>query len=38
MDIYNRDKKCLDNGWIKDCVKVKTKNISSNDTYKIFNF
>jgi hypothetical protein len=38
MDIYDRDKKCLDNGWIKDCVKVKTKNITSNDTYKIFNF
>lgn len=38
MDIYNRDKKCLDNGWIKDCVKVNKKNISSNDTYKIFNF
>ena len=37
-DIYNRDKKCLNNGWIKDCIKSEKKNISSSDTYKIFNF
>ena len=38
MDIYDRDNKCLNDGWIKDCVKTQKKNINNNDTYKIFNF
>ena len=38
MDIYNRDNKCLNNGWIKDCIKSKKLEVDSKDTYKIFNF
>jgi hypothetical protein len=38
MDIYNRDNKCLDNKWIKECIKVDKKYISDTETYKILNY
>lgn len=38
MSIYNRENKVLNNDWIKGCIKVKNKYISTSETYKILNY
>ena len=38
MDIYDRNNKCLNNNWIKECIKVDKKYVPGTDTYKILNY